>query len=204
MSCGEAAAHAGRYNGRRYGARPPEAASGQQIRDRVQRHSRSPILNSARAPVTDDERACRRLQVASRRRFPGSPRGTIPLRFSRPSLRALCGLNPYEHPRTSTNTVPANPSVFGAFARIRGFSKAIGAPRFELGTSPTRTVRATRLRHAPKSHGESTPSTHRAHDPSTPATARERAYPPPEPAELRAWNAKCDLLAGCCSTCAAA
>jgi|HubBroStandDraft_5_1064220.scaffolds.fasta_scaffold124859_2 hypothetical protein len=25
----------------------------------------------------------------------------------------------------------------------------IGAPRFELGTSPTRTVRATRLRHAP-------------------------------------------------------
>src|SRR3954454_18900027 len=26
----------------------------------------------------------------------------------------------------------------------------IGAPRFELGTSPTRTVRATRLRHAPK------------------------------------------------------
>ena len=28
---------------------------------------------------------------------------------------------------------------------------SIGAPRFELGTSPTRTVRATRLRHAPKS-----------------------------------------------------
>src|SRR6476659_6117278 len=27
---------------------------------------------------------------------------------------------------------------------------AIGAPRFELGTSPTRTVRATRLRHAPE------------------------------------------------------
>jgi hypothetical protein len=27
----------------------------------------------------------------------------------------------------------------------------IGAPRFELGTSPTRTVRATRLRHAPGS-----------------------------------------------------
>ena len=26
----------------------------------------------------------------------------------------------------------------------------IGAPRFELGTSPTRTVRATRLRHAPR------------------------------------------------------
>ena len=28
--------------------------------------------------------------------------------------------------------------------------RAIGAPRFELGTSPTRTVRATRLRHAPE------------------------------------------------------
>ncbi len=27
---------------------------------------------------------------------------------------------------------------------------SIGAPRFELGTSPTRTVRATRLRHAPE------------------------------------------------------
>src|SRR3954454_24939927 len=34
--------------------------------------------------------------------------------------------------------------------RLRGFLR-IGAPRFELGTSPTRTVRATRLRHAPKS-----------------------------------------------------
>ena len=31
---------------------------------------------------------------------------------------------------------------------IRGFS-AIGAPGFEPGTSPTRTARATRLRHAP-------------------------------------------------------
>src|SRR4028119_2295453 len=29
-------------------------------------------------------------------------------------------------------------------------SCAIGAPGFEPGTSPTRTVRATRLRHAPK------------------------------------------------------
>jgi dinuclear metal center YbgI/SA1388 family protein len=33
-------------------------------------------------------------------------------------------------------------------ASLRG-PKLIGAPRFELGTSPTRTVRATRLRHAP-------------------------------------------------------
>ena len=35
--------------------------------------------------------------------------------------------------------------------RGRGF-RDIGAPRFELGTSPTRTVRATRLRHAPNHH----------------------------------------------------
>ena len=39
---------------------------------------------------------------------------------------------------------PIRPSSLG-FAG----SKPIGAPRFELGTSPTRTVRATRLRHAP-------------------------------------------------------
>src|SRR6478736_324271 len=38
-------------------------------------------------------------------------------------------------------------------ARLRGRSLFIGAPRFELGTSPTRTVRATRLRHAPESLG---------------------------------------------------
>src|SRR5687767_11401121 len=31
-------------------------------------------------------------------------------------------------------------------------SDAIGVPRFELGTSPTRTERATRLRHTPRSH----------------------------------------------------
>jgi len=36
--------------------------------------------------------------------------------------------------------------------RSRGGLAAIGAPRFELGTSPTRTVRATRLRHAPKTN----------------------------------------------------
>src|ERR1700722_11114542 len=47
---------------------------------------------------------------------------------------------------------PRCPAFSGLFARVRccsRFSKAIGAPRFELGTSPTRTVRATRLRHAP-------------------------------------------------------
>jgi hypothetical protein len=31
-------------------------------------------------------------------------------------------------------------------------SAGIGVPRFELGTSPTRTERATRLRHTPMEH----------------------------------------------------
>src|SRR4051794_13149311 len=35
-------------------------------------------------------------------------------------------------------------------ARLIGTRLEIGAPGFEPGTSPTRTVRATRLRHAPK------------------------------------------------------
>jgi hypothetical protein len=58
-----------------------------------------------------------------------------------------------EQPRTQ------NPRKSGAPVRIRSLlfapvrryspTKSIGAPRFELGTSPTRTVRATRLRHAP-------------------------------------------------------
>ncbi len=38
----------------------------------------------------------------------------------------------------------------GGTARIKRLAKRnIGAPGFEPGTSPTRTVRATRLRHAP-------------------------------------------------------
>src|SRR5262249_1901914 len=37
-----------------------------------------------------------------------------------------------------------------AGARPRGGGSSIGAPGFEPGTSPTRTVRATRLRHAPR------------------------------------------------------
>src|SRR5690242_4989001 len=46
-------------------------------------------------------------------------------------------------------TVPKRPdsSLQQKTPHLRGF--LIGAPRFELGTSPTRTVRATRLRHAP-------------------------------------------------------
>ena len=48
---------------------------------------------------------------------------------------------PSKAPRTEPTPTKKPP-------RERGFRK-IGAPRFELGTSPTRTVRATRLRHAP-------------------------------------------------------
>ncbi len=42
------------------------------------------------------------------------------------------------------------PKPESARGRSRITSLAIGAPGFEPGTSPTRTVRATRLRHAPK------------------------------------------------------
>src|SRR5688572_20046710 len=34
----------------------------------------------------------------------------------------------------------------------RAAKALIGVPRFELGTSPTRTERATRLRHTPRGH----------------------------------------------------
>jgi dinuclear metal center YbgI/SA1388 family protein len=60
-----------------------------------------------------------------------------------------------EHPRTPTRA-PTNPSILRGFAGHR-FKRNIGAPRFELGTSPTRTVRATRLRHAPMRGQYSTP-----------------------------------------------
>jgi len=78
---------------------------------------------------------------------------------------------------------PARLSVFGGF---RPYSLAfaehepIGAPRFELGTSPTRTVRATRLRHAP------TPSHYPTPAPTGAGTRRpgQRAHrAPARPAE---------------------
>ena len=53
----------------------------------------------------------------------------------------------------------ARPSEAGRVARIapvprlrNGCYAEIGVPRFELGTSPTRTERATRLRHTPSAH----------------------------------------------------
>ena len=78
-----------------------------------------------------------------------SPTSAVPLRS--------------QSPRTRTNTAARTPrrSAFsGIFAPIRLCSqtKSIGAPGFELGTSPTRTVRATRLRHAPTPPAVSTPA----------------------------------------------
>jgi hypothetical protein len=51
-----------------------------------------------------------------------------------------------------TEAAPVAPSARSAAAATRGAAGEwidIGAPGFEPGTSPTRTVRATRLRHAP-------------------------------------------------------
>jgi len=67
-------------------------------------------------------------------------------------LRPLCGRKSHEQPRKPTNTVPAPVSIFAPlrqYSRLFANMRNIGAPGFEPGTSPTRTVRATRLRHAP-------------------------------------------------------
>ena len=48
---------------------------------------------------------------------------------------------------------------------------SIGAPRFELGTSPTRTVRATRLRHAPRRPSMTYPAAAATRGQPVPATA---------------------------------
>jgi hypothetical protein len=50
----------------------------------------------------------------------------------------------------------ASPRV-PAFSRLFADLRNIGAPGFEPGTSPTRTVRATRLRHAPTHRQYPTP-----------------------------------------------
>jgi hypothetical protein len=98
------------------------------------------------------------------------------------SLRSSCGLQTNEQPRTQANTVPRGPAFSRPFAYIRccsRLSKAIGAPGFEPGTSPTRTARATRLRHAPTqtavSHTERFASDQTV---STPPTEPERLPSP--------------------------
>src|SRR5437879_2845255 len=52
--------------------------------------------------------------------------------------------------------VPQNHDKDGKASQVAG-RLPIGAPGFEPGTSPTRTVRATRLRHAPTQWEYSTP-----------------------------------------------
>src|SRR5271154_4747859 len=104
----------------------------------------------------------------------------------RPLLRSLCGPNPHEHPRIPANTASAAPSIFAAFrwySRQFADLRNIGAPRFELGTSPTRTVRATRLRHAP---------THGQYPTRAPATTPR--YGRPMPAAIREILAEADRL----------
>ncbi len=64
----------------------------------------------------------------------------------------------------------------GRFSSRRGWNQGpiqIGAPGFEPGASPTRTVRATRLRHAPR---EEQPSEPRAAWNSSAACRRVRGY----------------------------
>src|SRR6266404_3924154 len=63
----------------------------------------------------------------------------------------------------------------------------IGVPRFELGTSPTRTERATRLRHTPES--------------SKPSARRDYPGPPvaDELAQIAEWRANvAELVTECC------
>src|SRR6476646_7600229 len=55
--------------------------------------------------------------------------------------------------RGMSRNLRIRPSVTRRADKSRGYPCAelfIGAPGFEPGTSPTRTVRATRLRHAPR------------------------------------------------------
>src|SRR3954452_6636018 len=54
------------------------------------------------------------------------------------------------HARASNAPHAAPPGTTKGRTRVRPFVRGIGAPGFEPGTSPTRTARATRLRHAPR------------------------------------------------------
>jgi dinuclear metal center YbgI/SA1388 family protein len=89
-------------------------------------------------------------------------RSTSPLQVTRSasSNRIAACLGPLQRPPQAQDVLaPAarheQTSFWGVFVsphpplRASQTTRYIGAPRFELGTSPTRTVRATRLRHAP-------------------------------------------------------
>ena len=111
---------------------PVAAAIDLQKRDRTK--ARAAHSRGSQRPIP---RGFRRPAAA-----PGNTNATLGHRFEKT-----------EQPRTQ-NPQEKRGSCSHPFASIRSCSqifadKSIGAPRFELGTSPTRTVRATRLRHAP-------------------------------------------------------
>src|SRR5256885_14450760 len=62
-----------------------------------------------------------------------------------------CFIEPTGRLTREANLILINPPCRRVDPGVFGSVELIGAPGFEPGTSPTRTVRATRLRHAPKS-----------------------------------------------------
>jgi hypothetical protein len=86
-----------------------------------------------------------------------SPAASCAVRSSR-RVRSVCGGLPCQH---SDRPDSIDPILLNPYLRAKSRSSGvlrhlpdsnnlpIGAPGFEPGTSPTRTVRATRLRHAP-------------------------------------------------------
>jgi hypothetical protein len=98
---------------------------------------------------------------------------------SRVSCWGFAGAATTESPQTRAERPTPIPSALRAlspaFAGLRLVSQTtryIGAPGFEPGTSPTRTARATRLRHAP---------THRQYPTPSPLARARPACPAPDP-----------------------
>ena len=116
-------------------------------RRRVTLHAPAERDHGPRAVALGDDRADRRahLRVPGRRRRPrmaGDAR-----RDARRGLRGARAAGAGRAPRGARAAAQARGRVDDRDART---AAEIGAPGFEPGTSPTRTVRATRLRHAPK------------------------------------------------------
>src|SRR5579863_103521 len=143
-------------------------------------HRRQPCVARRSTSGAVRHRAASALRPA----LPCSPTGPTPA-AERPQASAAAALRP-SRPSTAAN-VGEPPTPTPLFARIfapvrlRLQTKNIGAPRFELGTSPTRTVRATRLRHAPTqapvSHTESPPLGAGARTPPAPPASRSARTP---------------------------
>ena len=87
------------------------------------------------------------LSCAGRRRWAatGLPSRSRPVENDSGSCRALVAPAAAQHPETPPGTREGE-----APRGNMGSPVLIGVPRFELGTSPTRTERATRLRHTPR------------------------------------------------------